>query len=76
MSRSILLVSVDEESDEIALRHLVLGTCFLHRLGEGSVCLVVGEVLYYVGNAHFEDNVHTALKVKTESDLCLKALLV
>ena len=76
MSRSVLLVSVDEESDEIALRHLVLGTCFLHRLGEGCVCLVVGEVLNYVGNAHFEDNVHTALKVKTESDLCLKALLV
>ena len=76
MSRSVLLVSVDEKSDEIALRHLVLGTCFLHRLGEGSVCLVVGEVLDYVRNAHFEDYIHTALEVKTKSDLCLEALLV
>ena len=37
---------------------------------------MVGEVLHYVGNTHFEDDVHTALEVKTETDLCLKAFLI
>ena len=76
MSRCVLLVSADKEGDEVVLRHLVLCTGFLHRLSESNVTLVVGEVLHYVGNTHFEDNVHTALEVKTQTDLCLKALLV
>ena len=75
-SRSVLLESVDEECDEVALRHLVLCASLFHRLYESCVYLVVGEVLEYVGNAHFEDDVHTAFEVKTETYLCFETLLI
>ena len=75
-SRSVLLESVDEECDEVALRYFVLCASLFHRLNESCVYLVVGEVLEYIRNAHFKDDVHTALEVKTETDLCFETLLI
>ena len=76
MSGCVLVVSFDEQCDKIFLTCLLFSLCFLHRLNEGSVGLVVSECLDNVGHAHFKDNIHTALEVKAQSDLCLETLLI
>ena len=48
MARSILVVGIDEESDKITLCSLLFLTGFIHRTGEGNVCLVVSEILHYI----------------------------
>ena len=75
MARSVLLVVLDEERHEVSLTCLFFFLCLLHRLGEGCVCLVVGENGDNVWYRHFEDYIHTALQVKSEADLHFSALL-
>ena len=70
------MVSVNEEGDEVFLAGLFFLLSFVHRLFEGGVGLVVGQCFDNIGHAHFEDDVHTSLKVKTEANLCLQTFLV
>lgn len=37
---------------------------------------MLGKRCHNVRNTYFEDNIHTAFKVKTKSDLRLKAILI
>ena len=75
-SLGVAVESVDKQCDEVALAGFLFGLGFLHRLDESCIALVVGECLDDIGHAHFEDDIHAAFEVKTESDACLKALLV
>ena len=54
----------------------LFGSRSLHRLEESGVFLVTGKVLNEVGNRYLEDDVHTALEVQTQTDLCLQTFLV
>ena len=76
MARSILVVSIDKQRDEITLTGFLFLLSLLHRLHESRIGLVVGQNLYHVGYRDFEDNIHTALEVEAEADLSLKAFLV
>ena len=76
MSGGILFVTLDEKADEVLLACLFFLLGFLHRLCEGSICLVVGKHGDNVGHRHLKNNVHTTLEVKTQANLHLTALLV
>ena len=76
MTWGILVVGIDEEGDEVFLTCLLLGTCLLHGLSESHVSLVVCQILNYVWDRNLKDDVHTALEVKSETDLSFQALLV
>ena len=74
---SLLLILADEDVEEVlaALLRLCLG------LFDGSLDLRVvsvrsGQILDNIGHADLEDDVHTTLQVKSETDLQLFTLLV
>ena len=75
MTRSILLVVLDEERHEVCLTCLFFLLCLLHRLGEGSVGLVVSQHGNNIRHRHLEDYIHTALQVESEADFHFPALL-
>ena len=76
VSGSILLVTLDKEAYEVLLACFLFLLGFLHRLGESSISLVVSKHGDNVGHRYLKNHVHTALKVKTQADLHLAALLV
>ena len=76
MAGRILVIRVDKQRDEITLTCLLFFLSLFHRLDESLVALVVGQRLNDIGNTDFEDNVHTALQVKAETDLGLQTLLI
>ena len=76
MAGSILVISIDEQRDKITLTGFLLFLCLCHRLHESRISLVVGENLHHVGYRDFEDDIHTALEVKAQTNLSLKAFLV
>ena len=76
VARCVLVVSVDEERDEVALARLLLLLGLLERLHIGRVGLVVSEHIDDVGYGDLQNDVHTALQVKAEADLCLQTLLI
>ena len=43
---------------------------------ESLVLFVVGQSLNNIGNRYLQNDVHTALQVKAEADLCLQTLLI
>ena len=76
VSGCILLVCLDKERDEVALTCLFFFLRLCHRLSVCRIRLVVGKHVNYVRHRDFEYHVHTAFKVKSQTDLCLETLLV
>ncbi len=76
VARGILVVSVDEKGDEVALCGLQLLASLIHGTGKGDVGLVIGKILHHVGHGDLKDYIHTALKVQTQTNLSLETLLV
>ena len=72
----VLLPLVEEQRDEIVLGGLLLLLGLIHRFHESNVFLVIGQRLDNVGNRDLKNNVHTALQVKTETNLRFQTLLV
>ena len=65
-----LLVETHEDIEEVIRR--ILGFCasFVHDLLHLRVVgVAAGQVLHNVGNRHFENDVHTAFQVETQTDL-------
>ena len=76
MARCYLVVGIDEKRNEITLgRHLFL-LGHVHSFQICRVSLVIGKHINYVRDRDLKDNVHTALKVESETNLGLKTLLV
>ncbi len=71
-----LVISIDKERDEVALACLLFLLCLLKSLAVGYVLLVVGEKVNHVGHRNFENHIHTTLEVESETNLCLKTLLI
>ena len=76
MARCYLVVSIDEKRNEVLLAGHLFLLGLRHRLLVSSILLVVGQHVDNVGHGNFKYDIHTALQVKAEPDLCLKALLV
>ena len=76
MARCNLVVGVNKQSNEVGLTGFLLGAGLFHRLGVGDVSLVVGKVVYHVGDRNLKNNVHSAFQVKAKPDLGLKTFLI
>ena len=76
VTRGVLVISIDEKSDEVALCGLQLLASLVHGTSEGDVGLVIGKILHHVGHRDLKDHIHTALKVQTQTNLSLEALLI
>ena len=76
MSGSILFITLDKEANEVLLTCFLFLLGLLHRLGESRISLVVGKHGDNIRHRHLKNYVHTTLKVKTQANLHLTALLV
>ena len=65
-----LLVETHEDIEEVLGRVFGFSTSFVHDLLHLRVVgVAAGQVLHNVGNRHFENDVHTAFQVETQTDL-------
>ena len=65
-----LLVETHEDIEEVIRRILCFCASFVHDLLHLRVVgVAAGQVLHNVGNRHFENDVHTAFQVETQTDL-------
>ena len=74
---SHLLEVFNEQGNKVTLAFSSLLSREFYCLTEGLVVflLVVGKSLDHIGNADFQDHIHTALQVKTQTDTHFAALL-
>ena len=73
----LFLILADKDVEEVLAALFRFGfSLFDCSLDHGVAGIRTGKILYYFGHADLEDDVHTTLQVKSETDLQLFTLLV